>query len=194
MLHSATKYLNGHSDVVAGAIVFDAASGYAERCAELRGTLGGIIGAFEAALLLRGMRTLDVRVRRQSATALDLAKRFQKHPRIARVLYPGLSTHPGHRIAARQMRGGFGGMLALRFRDGAEAIACAANLRLWQRATSLGGVESLVEHRASIEGPDSDCPADLLRLSVGLEDVEDLVDDLCRALAATGTPSPRPAP
>jgi cystathionine gamma-synthase len=184
VLHSATKYLNGHSDVVAGAIVFADAHGIHERAARLRTMLGSIVGAFEAALLLRGMRTLHVRVRHQSRSAMTIAQHFANHPAVGSVLYPGLATHPGHATAAAQMRGGFGGMLSLRLAGGeAAAIAVAARLRVWKRATSLGGVESLVEHRSSIEGAGSPCPPDLLRLSVGLEAVEDLVADLEQALA-----------
>ncbi len=185
ILHSATKYLNGHSDVVAGAIVFGEAGRAFEACARLRGTLGGVLGPFEAAQLLRGMRTLHVRVRHQSAAAMAIAQRFAGHPRIEQLLYPGLPSHPDHGVAARQMQGGFGGMLSMRLRGGeTAAIAAAARMRVWRRATSLGGVESLVEHRASIEGPESPCPADLLRFSVGLENVDDLISDIEQAIGA----------
>ncbi len=116
---------------------------------------------------------------------MTIARHFARHPRIAGVLYPGLETHPGHAIAARQMQGGFGGMLSVRVKGGeAAAIAAAAKVEVWKRATSLGGVESLLEHRASIEGPGSPCPTDLLRLSVGLESVDDLIADLERAIEA----------
>jgi cystathionine gamma-synthase len=183
VLHSATKYLNGHSDVVAGAMVFGSTDAAYERAERMRTVLGGILGAFEAALLLRGMRTLHVRVRHQSASALAIAQHFQNHPAVAQVLYPGLRSHPGHAVARRQMQGGFGGMLSMRIRGGqAAAISAAGRMRVWKRATSLGGVESLVEHRSSIEGPNSRCPSDLLRFSVGLENVEDLVGDIESAL------------
>jgi cystathionine gamma-synthase len=185
VLHSATKYLNGHSDVVAGAIVFGHTGSALESAARLRTLLGGVLGPFEAALLLRGLRTLHVRVRHQCASAMTIARHFSRHPRIARVLYPGLASHPGHAIAARQMTGGFGGMLSMRIAGGeTAAIAAAASMKLWKRATSLGGVESLVEHRSSIEGAGSPCPLDLLRFSVGLEDVGDLIADIERALRA----------
>jgi cystathionine gamma-synthase len=185
VMHSATKYLNGHSDVVAGTLVVKAKDAYFERAARVRAMLGAVLGPFEAALLLRGLRTLHVRVRHQSASALTLARHFTQHAGIAAVLYPGLESHPGHAVAARQMREGFGGMLSLRVAGGeAAAIATAANVKLWKRATSLGGVESLIEHRASIEGPSSPCPPDLLRLSVGLEAVADLIGDLEHALGA----------
>ena len=188
VLHSATKYLNGHSDVVAGAAVFATAGHAYERAVRLRNRLGGILGPFEAALLMRGMRTLHVRVRHQCASAMTIARHFVGHPMIESVLYPGLESHPGHAIAARQMQGGFGGMLSLQFKHGdAAAISCAAQLKVWKRATSLGGVESLVEHRSSIEGHGSPCPTDLLRLSVGLENVADLLDDLENALMRRAT-------
>jgi cystathionine gamma-synthase len=184
IMHSGTKYLGGHSDVIAGALVFARQDAYFERAARLRATLGGILGPFEAALLLRGMRTLHVRVRHQCSAAMAIARHFARHPRIAAVLYPGLEAHPGHAVAARQMQGGFGGMLSVRVKGGeAAAIAAAAKVEVWKRATSLGGVESLLEHRASIEGPASPCPPDLLRLSVGLESVDDLIADLERAIA-----------
>ena len=185
VMHSATKYLNGHSDVLAGTLVFKVKDAYFERAERVRAMLGAVLGPFEAALLLRGLRTLHVRVRHQSASALSLARHFTQHAGIAAVLYPGLQVHPGHAVAARQMRGGFGGMLSVRVAGGeAAAIATAANVQLWKRATSLGGVESLIEHRASIEGPASPCPPDLLRLSVGLESAADLIGDLEHALAA----------
>jgi cystathionine gamma-synthase len=184
VMHSGTKYLGGHSDLVAGALVFARRDAYFERAARLRSSLGGILGPFEAALLLRGMRTLFVRVRHQCASAMAIARHFARHPRITVVLYPGLEAHPGHAIAARQMQGGFGGMLSVRVAGGeASAIAAGAGVKVWKRATSLGGVESLIEHRASVEGPSSPCPPDLLRLSVGLESVDDLIGDLERALA-----------
>jgi cystathionine gamma-synthase len=116
---------------------------------------------------------------------MTVAGAMRAHPQVAAVLYPGLQEHPGHAIAARQMTGGFGGMLSIRVRGGeAAAVAAAARVRLWKRATSLGGVESLIEHRASVEGPDTPCPRDLLRLSVGLEDPDDLIADLTQALGA----------
>ena len=183
-VHSATKYLNGHSDVIAGALVFARSDQAYERAARLRGMLGAIVGPFEAALLLRGLRTLHVRVRHQSASAMTIARHFTEHPAVSRVLYPGLPSHPGHATAARQMQSGFGGMLSMRIRGGeTAAVYGAARMRVWQRATSLGGVESLVEHRSSIEGPDSPCPSDLLRFSVGLESVDDLIADIEQALA-----------
>jgi cystathionine gamma-synthase len=184
VMHSASKYLNGHSDVIAGALATARASELWDRIKTVRIGHGAILGPFEAWLLLRGMRTLAVRVTTQSQSALHLAQRLESHAQVAAVLYPGLPQHPGHAIAARQMDG-FGGMLSIRLKGGERhAIATAAMVTLWHRATSLGGVESLLEHRASVEGPDTPCPPDLLRLSVGLEDPDDLFDDLDRAMSA----------
>jgi cystathionine gamma-synthase len=183
VMHSATKYLNGHSDVSAGALAVIQGGSLWSRIKQNRGNQGTVIGPFEAWLLTRGMRTLDVRVRAQATTATFLAEKLVGHPRISDVLYPGLSTHPGHDIAERQMTGGFGGMLSIRIKDGEKvAIETAARVRLWKRATSLGGIESLIEHRSSIEGAGSPCPMDLLRLSVGLEDKDELHSDLIQAL------------
>ncbi len=184
VMHSATKYLNGHSDVIAGALVTRKDDEHWRRLKMLRMELGGVLGSFEAFLLTRGMRTLYPRVRLAAANALGLARRFAQHPAILQTLYPGLPDFPGHGIALRQMQGGFGGMLSIRVRGGEDAaISAAGKLRVWKRATSLGGVESLVEHRASVEGPDTPCPPDLLRLSVGIENVEDLYADFDQALS-----------
>lgn len=183
VMHAATKVLNGHSDVVAGALCAREDDAFWSRIKTVRKGQGGILGPFEAYLLMRGMRTLHLRQERQSASALDLAQRLSAHPLVARVLYPGLPQHPGHDIAARQMANGFGFMLSVQVTGGeAAAIATAAHVELYKRATSLGGVESLIEHRASIEGAGSPCPTDLLRLSTGIEDVEDLFADLDQAL------------
>ncbi len=183
VMHSATKYLNGHSDVLMGVLaVRDTALPAWERVRAIRAAQGGMPGPFEAWLLLRGMRTLAVRLERGCANAMAIARHFAADPRVT-VLYPGLPGHPGHGIAARQMTGGFGAMLSLRINAGAQAaIDTAARLKVWTRATSIGGVESLVEHRASVEGPDSPCPPDMLRLSCGIEAADDLIDDLDRAL------------
>jgi cystathionine gamma-synthase len=183
VMHSATKYLNGHSDVLAGALAFARKDALFDRAARLRSNLGAVLAPFEAYLLLRGMRTLHVRVRHASASALTLARHFAQDPRVVEVLYPGLQSDRGHAVAARQMQGGFGGMLSVRVKAGeAAAVRTAANVKIWKRATSLGGVESLIEHRASVEGPGTPCPPDLLRLSVGLESPADLIADLEQAL------------
>ena len=184
VFHSGTKYLNGHGDVMAGALVTARADDFWERLRDKRHRGGGVLGAFEAWLLQRGLRTLYLRVGRASDSALAIARHFEGHPKLAAVLYPGLESHPGHAIAKRQMAGGFGGMLSLRVAGGAEpALEVARRVRVFVRATSLGGVESLIEHRASIEGPASPVPADLLRLSIGIENAGDLIADLEQALA-----------
>jgi cystathionine gamma-synthase len=183
VMHSATKYLNGHSDVIAGALIAARDDEFWSRVKYVRAS-GPVLGPIEAWLLLRGMRTLFARVDIASRSAQSFAEHFAAHKRLAAVLYPGLPAHPGHAIARRQMSGGFGGMLSIRVAGGeAAAMQVAARLRVFKRATSLGGVESLVEHRASVEGPDTPCPPDLLRLSIGIEAVEDLIADLESALS-----------
>ena len=185
VMHSASKYINGHSDVVAGALVTRERDALWDRIEKLRANHGMLLGPFEAFLVMRGLRTMHLRVRAACANALELAQRLQDHPCVAEVLYPGLASHPQHTVAMRQMQGGFGGMLSIRVRGGAaRAIATAARVRLWKRATSLGGVESLLEHRASVEGAGTPCPDDLLRLSCGIERWEDLFADLNAALCA----------
>ena len=184
VMHSATKYLGGHSDVLAGALVTRHRDDVWNEVALLRHDEGPVLGPFEAFLLLRGMRTLFARVERSSATALSLARRLEAIPGVT-VRYPGLPSHPQHAIAARQMERGFGGMMSIRVGGGAEtALGVVQRLRVWVPATSLGGVESLVEHRYTVEGPATPTPQDLLRLSVGLEHEDDLFDDLASALAA----------
>ena len=183
VMHSATKYLNGHSDIIAGALIGARDDAHWAKLRAIRAQLGTILGQMEAWLLMRGIRTLFPRVQWACRSAQSLAERFAGHPMVADVLYPGLASFPGHAIAARQMHGGFGGMLSIRVKGGERAaIATAARVDLWKRATSLGGVESLIEHRASVEGPSTPCPPDLLRLSVGVEDSGDLFDDLDQAL------------
>ena len=183
VMHSATKYLNGHSDVIAGSLTAARKDEFWQRIVTARSGYGAILGGFEAYLLLRGMRTLYPRVERACRSAQLTAERLAAHPRVLEVLYPGLPGFPGHGIAASQMQGGFGGMLSIRIKGGkSAAIATAARVEIWKRATSLGGVESLLEHRASVEGPNSPVPPDLLRLSVGIEDPGDLIADLETAL------------
>ena len=183
VVHSASKYLNGHGDVLAGAVLSARRDPFWERIRSWRRNAGAMPGPFEAWLLLRGMRTLFLRVHRASQTALEIAAHFHRHPDLAAVLYPGLPDHPGHAIAARQMDGGFGGMLSIRLTGGAEhALAVLSEVRVFKRATSLGGVESLIEHRRSGEGPSSPVPDDLLRISVGIESPADLIADLTGAL------------
>jgi cystathionine gamma-synthase len=185
VMHAATKILNGHSDVVAGVLAGAKADEFWTRLTVIRKGQGAILGPFEAYLLTRGLRTLHLRAAAQARSAMGLAERLAAHPNVARVLYPGLPQHPGHDVAARQMGGGFGYMLSIQVTGGeAAAIGAAARVGLWKRATSLGGVESLIEHRASIEGAGTPCPPDLLRLSTGIEDPDDLYSDLAEALQA----------
>lgn len=183
VMHSATKYLNGHSDLIAGALVTARTDEHWTKLRMIRAQLGTILGQTEAWLLMRGMRTLYPRVDWACRSAQKMAERFAAHPMIEEVLYPGLPSFTGHAVSKKQMAGGFGGMLSVRIKGGERAaIATAARVELWKRATSLGGVESLIEHRASIEGPGTPCPTDLLRLSVGCEDGNDLYEDLDQAL------------
>jgi cystathionine gamma-synthase len=185
VFHSATKYLNGHSDVVAGVLVTAKLDARWEEIKLVRTLTGGVLGPFEAWLLLRGMRTLFLRFDKASENALRLAQHFEGHPGLRQVLYPGLESHPGHAIAKRQMTQGFGGMLSLLVDgDAEEAKRIAGRTRLFVRATSLGGVESLIEHRASSEGPHSEVPQNLLRLSIGIENCQDLINDLEQSLEA----------
>jgi cystathionine gamma-synthase len=191
VMHSATKYLNGHSDLVAGALATKVEDEYWERVKALRSQTGGVLGSFESWLLMRGMRTLFPRVKTQVANAQIFAERMAAHPGVAKVLYPGLADFAGHAVAAKQMKGGYGAMMSVRVKGGAKAaLATIANLHVWKRATSLGGVESLVEHRATLEGPDGPVPPDLLRLSVGIEDVNDLIADFEQALEAARALAP----
>ena len=181
-MYSTTKYHGGHSDVLSGALVTRAADATWERIRLLQATTGAVPSPFDAWLVHRGLTSMVCRFTQQCASAGALAAHLEGHRAIEAVHYPGLASHPGHRVATRQMRL-FGGMLSIQVRGGeAAAMQVAARVRLFTRATSLGGTESLIEHRKSIEGPDSPTPANLLRLSVGLEDVQDLIDDLERAL------------
>jgi cystathionine gamma-synthase len=185
VMHAATKYLNGHSDVIAGALVTARDSEYWQTLRYVRAQCGATLGPFESFLLTRGMRTLPLRVRAASTAAMQIAQHFEGHRHVRAVLYPGLAAFAGHAVARRQMQGGFGGMLSICVAGGEQAaITVAAKTQLWKRATSLGGPESLVEHRASVEGAGTPAPADLLRLSAGLEHAGDLIDDLEQALAA----------
>ena len=183
VFHSATKYLGGHSDLTAGALICSKANDLWDEVKQVRKLTGGILSPFDAWLLLRGMRTLFVRYERASSNAMAIARALSDHPKVVQVRYPGLETHPGHGIAKKQMRNGFGGMMSLLIDgDGAAAKRVATATKLFIPATSLGGVESLIEHRKSVEGPHSIVPENLLRLSVGIEDVDDLIADLQQAL------------
>jgi cystathionine gamma-synthase len=182
VMHSTTKYLGGHSDLVGGALVARVSDEYVERLRLLQGLGGAIPSAFDCWLLMRGIRSLPWRMRGHCANAAVVARFLASHAAVEAVHYPGLPSHPGHDVAARQMSD-FGGMLSVQVRGGAtEAMAFTNRLTLFTRATSLGGPESLIEHRASVEGPTTISPPNLLRVSVGLEHADDLVEDLGRAL------------
>lgn len=183
VMHSATKGINGHSDVLAGVLaVRDDTSPLWQAIREDRQTAGAVLGPFEAWLLLRGIRTLPLRVDRSSRSALAIAEWLAAHPKVADVFYPGLPAHPGHAVALRQMQGGFGCLLSFLVQGNRDtALAVVGRLRLFHRATSLGGVESLVEHRHTIE-PHTGIPPTLIRVSVGIEDPGDLIADLAQAL------------
>ena len=182
VVHSVTKYLGGHSDVLGGAIVAGTEDDFFERVRRVQRTAGAVMDPSGAWLALRGLRTLGVRLERQCASAGQLARFLAAHPRVERVHYPGLEAHPGHAVARRQMEG-FGGMLSFQVKGGErEAMAVAAGVEVFSRATSLGGTESLIEHRASIEAPPTATPDNLLRLSIGLEHPDDLLQDLAQAL------------
>jgi cystathionine gamma-synthase len=182
VLHSSTKYFGGHSDVQGGALVFASRDAGVERIEHARHVLGSVASPFGCWLVLRGLRTLPCRIERHSANAQAIAEALAGHRALDAVLYPGLPSHPGHDVARRQMKS-FGGMLSLRVKGGrGKALDVVSRVKLFVSATSLGGVESLVEHRASAEGSASRTPEDLLRLSVGLEHPDDLIEDLRQAL------------
>jgi cystathionine gamma-synthase len=181
-MHSSTKYFGGHSDVMGGAVVARERSTAAERVRHYQGVAGAVPSPFDCWLIRRSLATLPLRVRAQCASALEIAEHLRRHEQVERVFYPGLADDPGHAIATRQMRG-YGAMVSVCVRgDAAAALAVAARTRVFIRATSLGGVESLIEHRASVEGPDTPTPANLLRLSIGIENAQDLIADLDQAL------------
>ena len=184
IMHATTKYLAGHSDVLGGAVVAREDGQLFERVRFLQQNEGAVPSPFDCWLTLRGVRTLPYRMRGHVANAQAVAEFLAAHPAVERVNYPGLPSHPGHAVAKRQMTS-FGGMLSFEVAGSEKAaVAVAARVELITRATSLGGVESLIEHRASIEGPDSPTPANLLRMSVGLEHPADLIADLEQALGS----------
>ena len=181
-MHSTTKYLGGHSDVLSGALIIRDDRDLYQRINTAQMVGGAVPSPFECWLAMRGIRTLAVRVRAQSASAAALASFLETHPCVERVHYPGLSSHAGHAVAARQMRG-FGGMLSVQAgKNREQSLAVAGRLKLFTQATSLGGTESLIEHRASVEGPETRAPENLLRVSVGLEHIDDLKEDFDQAL------------
>jgi cystathionine gamma-synthase len=178
VMHSTTKYFGGHSDVLSGALIFKEAGVLSDKVKNIQRLTGGVPSPFDCWLITRGIKTLPLRVKAQTETAMKLAEYLSQHPQIEAVHYPGLPSHPQHEIAKRQMTGGFGGMLAVQIKgDAKNAMALTGRLKLFTTATSLGGVESLIEHRKSVESPDSPTPDNLLRISVGLENIEDLIED-----------------
>jgi cystathionine gamma-synthase len=188
VVHSTTKYLGGHSDVVGGAIIAaDRHAGTAEELAYVQNATGGVAGPFDAWLTLRGIKTLAVRMDRHCANAIRIAEMLTIHPKVAQVLYPGLPGHPGHKTALAQMKD-FGGIVSFRLRGGEQAaVRTCGRTRLFTLGESLGGVESLIEHpgrmtHASVAGSVLEVPSDLIRLSVGIEDRDDLIEDLRQAL------------
>jgi cystathionine gamma-synthase len=186
VVHSVTKYVGGHSDLIGGALVTDDEE-LGERLAFLVNAAGAVPGPMDSYLALRGLKTLPLRMQRHSENALHLTQFLEGQDRVTEVRYPGLPTHPGHEIAARQMIGGFGGMVSFRARSAEAAVAVAERTELFVLAESLGGVESLIEvpgpmTHASVAGSPLEVPDDLVRVSVGLEDVRDLEEDLARAL------------
>lgn len=183
VMHATTKYIGGHSDILGGAIIVRESDAWSVRLKRVQILMGATQNPLDCYLLARGLKTLPLRMREHSASALELATRLEKHPAIERVHYPGLASHPQHALALRQMPRGFSGMISIQIKgDEANARLVAGRLCLFQQATSLGGVESLVEHRRSIEGPQSTTPGNLLRISVGLEHIDDLWADFEQAL------------
>jgi cystathionine gamma-synthase len=182
-MHATTKYIGGHSDIMGGAVLVKEDDEWAKRIERVQILMGATPNPLDCYLLARGLKTLPLRMREHSANALELAKRLEKHPKVELVHYPGLESHPQHALAKKQMPQGFSGMIALQVKTGeTETREMAGKLQIFQQATSLGGVESLVEHRKSIEGPQSTTPGNLLRFSIGLEHVDDLWADLNQAL------------
>jgi len=182
VMHSTTKYLGGHEDVLGGVVVSKEDSGFFRRIRLIQNTFGAVPSPFDCWLVLRGIRTLHLRMAAHGERAMKISRVLQGSPRVESVHYPGLESHPGYVIASRQMSG-FGGMLSFQVTGGIEAaMRAAARVKVFVRATSLGGTQSLIEHRASIEGPSSETPDNLLRVSVGLENVDDLIEDLEQAL------------
>jgi cystathionine gamma-synthase len=182
VMHSTTKYFGGHCDVMGGIVLAKTDNEFFKRIRSIQYEGGAVPSPFDCWLILRGMRTLPWRMRAHSENAMKVAEFLAQHPKVARVYYPGLPSHPGHKIAASQMSA-FGGMLSFEVKDGYDAaMLVAAKTKIFIRATSLGGVESLIEHRASIEGPGTTSPEGLLRVSIGLEHADDLIEDLDQAL------------
>lgn len=184
VMHSSTKYIGGHSDVLGGVLITAAHNGLWEKIRNIQQVGGAVPSPFDCFLLVRSIKTLPYRMQGHAANGMALAKYLDQHPKIDAVYYPGLPQHPQHEIAKKQMSS-FGGMLSILVKGGAdEARKVVNNVKLFAQATSLGGVESLIEHRASIEGPDTKTPQNLIRISAGLEHIDDLIADLDQALSS----------
>lgn len=184
VMHSTTKYFGGHSDVLGGCVILKEDNEIAQKLSQIQSLSGGVPSPFDCWLISRGIQTLHLRVSAQTKTAKKLAKFLEKHPQIEKVNYPGLKSHPQFNIAKKQMKNGFGAMLSVLIKGNAETANKIANkLKIFTTATSLGGVESLVEHRKSVEGVNSKTPENLLRISVGLENIDDLIEDWNQALS-----------
>jgi len=184
VIHSSTKYFGGHSDVLSGMVVARPGLEISERLRDYQAVGGAVPSPFECWLLVRSIATMPLRVRQQSASAAVIAEALATHPRITKVFYPGLPTHINHEVAAQQMSNGFGGMLSVLIKGGkSDALAMTGKLKIFRHATSLGGVESLIEHRLTAEGNHPKSPDNLLRISIGVEDTQDLLSDLLQALA-----------
>jgi cystathionine gamma-synthase len=183
VVHATTKYLGGHSDVLGGAVIAKNDDDVFQKIREIQKSGGAVPSPFECWLVLRGIQTLPLRIKAQSESAFQIAKFLSGHKNVDKIHYPGLAVHPANQLAAKQMKM-FGGMISFEVKGGRDdAMRAAANVKIFTRATSLGGPESLIEHRASVEGPDTKTPQNLLRLSVGLEHFDDLIEDLEHALS-----------
>ncbi len=183
VVHSTTKYFGGHSDVIGGCVVVNDEK-IAEKIKNIQILSGAVPAPFDCWLIARGIQTLKLRVKKQSKNALKLAQYLENHPRVEKTLYPGLQSHPQHLLAKKQQKKGFGAMLSVLIKGSeSETTAIAAKLAYFTLATSLGGVESLVEHRKSVEGENSPTPYNLLRISVGIEHIDDLIADWKNALS-----------
>ncbi|MFK7951438.1 MAG: PLP-dependent aspartate aminotransferase family protein [Ekhidna sp.] len=183
VVHSTTKYFGGHSDVLSGCVVFKEQNDFANKTTSIQTLAGAVPSPFDCWLISRGIMTLSLRVKAQTESAMKLALFLNSHPNVEQVNYPGLENHPQHEIAKKQMHGGYGAMLSILIIGNEQlAMKVASKLQLFTSATSLGGVESLVEHRKSVEGPNSKTPQNLLRISIGLENVNDLIEDWTQAL------------
>lgn len=183
VMHSTTKYFGGHSDVMGGCLIFRSKNNLSNKIGQIQILSGAVPSPFDCWLISRGIKSLSLRIKAQSKSAKILAKHLLNHEKIESVIYPGLKIHPQKSIAQKQMKNGSGAMLSVLIKGNQEATLAVSNhLKLFARATSLGGVESLVEHRKSVEGPDSNTPDNLLRISVGLEHIDDLIEDWNQAL------------